>query len=213
MQARPEYDVADEAGLRALFPPTHEIAVRKAMDGLDRHARAFVARAPFLVIGTQSADGTADVSPRGDPPGFVRVLDDRTLAIPDRPGNNRLDTLSNLVANPSVALIFMVPGYEETLRVNGRARVTTDPELLSGLEHEGRRPRVAILVAVEEAFLHCAKAFRRSRLWDPAARQDRAEMPSLMGMLREQTGDAPEDGAELERLDAALESAYRDSMY
>lgn len=213
MKIDPDYLVNDEAALRALFPPVHAIAVEKALDRLDPHARAFVARSPFLCIGTQSPDGTADVSPRGDPAGFVEVADDRTLLIPDRPGNNRLDTLSNIVANPAVALIFMVPGFDETLRINGTARISRDPALLARMAVEGRAPRVVIVVSVREVFLHCAKAFRRARLWDPAARQDRAEMPSLIKMILDQTGAAPKPEAEMAQLDAALEEDYRKSMY
>jgi hypothetical protein len=210
---RPEHAIRDVAALRALFPPTHDIAVVKSLTRLDRHARAFIARSPFLCIGTQSPEGTADVSPRGDPPGFVRVLDDRTLAIPDRPGNNRLDTLANIVANPVVGLLFLIPGYDETLRLNGRATVTRDPDLLASMAVHDRRPAVAIVVQVDEVFLHCAKAFRRSRLWDPDARQDRAAMPSLVQMILDQTTGAPTDPAEIARNDAALEDDYRRTMY
>jgi len=210
---RPDHAIRDADSLRALFPPTHDIAVAKVLDRLDRHARAFIARSPFLCIGTQTPDGAADVSPRGDPPGFVRVLDDRTLAIPDRPGNNRLDTLANIIANPVVGLLFMIPGYDETLRVNGRATVTRDPDLLATLAVHDRVPTVAIVVAVDEVFLHCAKAFRRSRLWDPDARQDRAAMPSLVQMILDQTTGAPTDPAEIARNDAALEDDYRRTMY
>lgn len=207
------YLVKDDAGLRALFPPTHAIAVQKSMSRLDDHAKAFVARAPFLCIGTQSPEGRADVSPRGDAPGFVQLLDDRTLLIPDRPGNNRLDTLSNIVANPAVGLIFMVPGFDDTLRINGRAQVSRDPALLARFAVNGRLPTVTIVVTIDEAFLHCAKAFRRSRLWDAEAQQDRSQMPSLVKMILDQTTGAPEDAAEQARLDAALEVDYRNSMY
>jgi PPOX class probable FMN-dependent enzyme len=207
------YLVKDDASLRALFPPTHAIAVQKSMSRLDDHAKAFVARAPFLCIGTQSPEGRADVSPRGDAPGFVQLLDDRTLLIPDRPGNNRLDTLSNILGNPAVGLIFMVPGFDDTLRINGRAQVSRDPALLARFAVNGRLPTVAIVVTIDEAFLHCAKAFRRSRLWDAAAQQDRSQMPSLVKMILDQTTGAPEDAAEQARLDAALEVDYRNSMY
>lgn len=205
--------VADEASLRALFPPTHTLAALKVLDHLDPHARAFIRRSPFLTIGTQNPDGRADVSPRGDPPGFVQVLDDRTLAIPDRPGNNRLDTLSNILANPKVGLLFLVPGYDETLRVNGTARLSTDPELLRTMAVHDRMPTLAIVVSVAEVFLHCAKAFRRSRLWDPAARQDRTEMPTLLKMILDQTTGAPQDPAEMQKIDDGLEADYRSSMY
>lgn len=208
-----EHIIRDLAGLRALYPPAQGLAVQKTLDHLDAHARAFIARSPFLTIGTQGADGRADVSPRGDPCGFVHVIDSKTLAIPDRPGNNRLDTLENIVANPSVGLLFLVPGFDDTLRVNGRAHLSADPALLAGMAVNGRVPKLAIVVDVAEVFLHCAKAFRRSGLWDPAARQDRREMPSLVKMILDQTVGAPEDPAKQAELDAGLEQDYRQSMY
>ena len=210
---KPEFLVRDEAALRALFPKVHDLALRKCLDRLDPHARDFIARAPFLCIGTQTPDGMADVSPRGDPPGFVTVLDDKTLLIPDRPGNNRLDSLSNLIANPVVGLLFLIPGFDETLRVNGRAALTRDPDLLRMMAVNDRPPRLAIAVTVDEVFLHCAKALRRSRLWDPAHHQDRAQMPTLTRIILDQTAAPPQDPAEMARLDAGLEQAYRDSMY
>ena len=123
----PEFVLADEEALRSLFQPIHTLAALKSRPGLDKHAQAFIARSPFLCIGTQDRAGKADVSPRGDPPGFVRILDDHTLAIPDRTGNNRLDTLVNILANPSVGLLFIIPGFDDTLRVNGTARCAPTP--------------------------------------------------------------------------------------
>ena len=210
---RPEHLVADEAALRRLYPPTHPMAALKSLGVLDPHAREFIRRSPFLTIGTQNREGRADVSPRGDPAGFVRVLDDHTLAIPDRPGNNRLDTLSNILANPNVGLLFLVPGFDDTLRINGAARLSTDPRLLESMTVNDRVPGLAIVVTVAEVFLHCAKAFRRSRLWDPDARQDRREMPSLLKMILDQTTGAPQDPAEMRKIDDGLEADYRTSMY
>lgn len=210
---KPEYLIKTEDDLRSLFPATHTLALVKCQDHLDKHAREFIRRSPFLCIGTQSPDGMADVSPRGDPCGFVKVLDDQTLLIPDRPGNNRLDTQSNILANPAVGLLFMVPGFDDTLRINGTAQITRDPELLAVLAVNERQPTVAIVIAVKEVFLHCAKAFRRSKLWDPAALQDRHEMPSLVTMILDQTTGAPDDPAQLQKNDADLEEAYRTSMY
>jgi uncharacterized protein len=212
-QLKPEFLVTDVEGLRALFPATHPVAVAKCQDHLDKHARDFVARSPFLCIGTQSPEGAADVSPRGDPCGFVKVLDARTLLIPDRPGNNRLDTQTNILANGAVGLLFMVPGFDETLRVNGTARISCDPDLLALLAVNERTPTVAIVVSVAEVFLHCAKAFRRAKLWDPAQRQDRREMPSLLNIILDQTTGAPADPEEMKRIDAGLEDDYRKSMY
>ncbi len=209
----PDLFLHDEAALRALYPATHTLAALKSLGILDPHAREFIRRSPFLTIGTQNSDGRADVSPRGDPAGFVQVLDDRTLAIPDRPGNNRLDTLSNILANPNVGLLFLVPGFDDTLRINGTAALSTDPQLLQGMAINDRVPTLAIVVTVSEVFLHCAKAFRRSRLWDPEARQDRKEMPTLLKMILDQTTGAPSDPAEMHRIDEGLEADYKSSMY
>lgn len=209
----PEFVVADEQALRGLFEATHTLASLKCLDRLDGHAKEFIRRAPFLCIGTQNLDGKADVSPRGDPCGFVQILDERTLAIPDRPGNNRLDSLSNIIANPSVGLLFIIPGFDDTLRVNGRAALVTDPELLESMRVNNRIPKVAIVVKVQEAFLHCAKAFRRSKLWDPEHFQDRKEMPSLAKIILDQTTGAPEDEAEMREIDQGLEEDYKNSMY
>lgn len=208
-----EFIVQTETALRALFPPVHTLAALKSLDLLDTHAREFIRRSPFLTIGTQNRDGKADVSPRGDPAGFVRVLDDRTLAIPDRPGNNRLDTLTNILSNPNVGLLFLVPGFDDTLRINGTAQLSTDPRLLVSMAVNERVPTLAIVVTVTEVFLHCAKAFRRSRLWDPAARQDRTEMPSLLKMILDQTTGAPQNPVEMQKIDDGLEADYRNSMY
>ena len=205
--------IADEAALRGLYPATHALAAQKSLTALDPHAREFIRRSPFLTIGTQNRDGRADVSPRGDPAGFAQVLDDRTLAIPDRPGNNRLDTLSNILANPNVGLLFLVPGFDDTLRINGTATLSTDPDLLRSMAVNDRVPTLAIVVTVAEVFLHCAKAFRRSRLWDPDARQDRQEMPSLLQMILDQTTGAPQDPVEMRKINEGLEADYRSSMY
>ncbi|MEM8703276.1 MAG: MSMEG_1061 family FMN-dependent PPOX-type flavoprotein, partial [Pseudomonadota bacterium] len=133
VEPKPEFTIKDEAALRDLFPPTHDLAAKKSLTTLDGHARDFIERSPFLCLGTQNADGKADVSPRGDPPGFVKVLDDKTLAIPDRPGNNRLDSLVNIISNPGVGLLFIIPGFDDTLRVNGNAAIVVDPELLEAM--------------------------------------------------------------------------------
>lgn len=210
---RPEHIIADEQALRGLFPATHTLAVLKVQRALDDHARAFIGRSPFLCIGTQDMDGHADVSPRGDPAGFVKVLDAQTLAIPDRPGNNRLDSLSNILANPRVGLLFIIPGYDDTLRVNGTARLVTDPDLLETMRVNDRTPRLAIVVSVDEVFLHCAKAFRRSHLWDPTHFQDGSEMPSLSKIILDQTNGAPSDPDEMRRIDDDLEVEYRKSLY
>ena len=212
-QVNPEFLVRDLDELRSLFPATHPVAIQKCLDRLDSHARDFMARAPFLCIGTQSPEGLADVSPRGDPCGFVKVLDDKTFLIPDRPGNNRLDTQKNILANPAVGILFMIPGFEDTMRVNGTAQISRDPELLAVLAVQDRTPTVAIVVTVKEVFLHCAKALRRAKLWDPAAHQERRDMPSLMKIILDQTIGAPTDPNAMLKLDANLEQDYKNSMY
>lgn len=211
-QIKPEFAIRDERSLRSLFQATHTLAALKCQDWLDKHAQDFIARSPFLCIGTQDLAGRADVSPRGDPAGFVRILDQRTLAIPDRPGNNRLDSLVNILANPCVGLLFIIPGFDDTLRVNGRASLVTDPELLESMSVKDRAPRLAIVVEVDEVFLHCAKAFRRSQLWNPDRFQDRDQMPSLMKILLDQTTGVPDDD-EMRRKDDDLEDEYKKTMY
>jgi uncharacterized protein len=209
----PEHTITDEQALRDLFPPTHDMAISKIQTTLDQHAQAFIARAPFVCIGTQNRDGKADVSPRGDPRGFVRILDQQTLAIPDRPGNNRLDSLSNLIANPAIGLLFIVPGFDDTLRVSGNASVVNDPDLLATMVVNDRLPTLAIVVKVHTVFMHCAKAFRRSHLWEPEYFQDRREMASLSKIILDQTTGAPSDAGEMARIDDDLEVEYTRTMY
>ena len=209
----PAFLVRTEQELRSQFAATHDIAIKKCLDHIDEHARAFVERSPFLCIGTQSADGAADVSPRGDPRGFVKILDHKTLLIPDRPGNNRLDTLSNILTNRKVGLLFLVPGFDDTMRINGWAELTREPDLLSMMTVKDRVPGIAIAVHVEEVFIHCAKALRRSNLWDASLHQNRKDVPSLMNIILDQTTGAPSDDADQKRLDDALEDEYRRTMY
>lgn len=209
----PEFVIGDEPALRSLFQAVHPLAALKSQSSLDKHAQAFIRRSPFLCIGTQNMDGKADVSPRGDPPGFVRILDQYTLAIPDRPGNNRLDTQTNVLANPSVGLLFMIPGFDDTLRINGEARLVNDPEILETMSVNDRTPKLAIVVRVHEVFMHCAKAFRRSQLWNPDRFQDRSEMPSLSKIILDQTTGAPSDDGEMRRIDDDLESEYKQTLY
>jgi len=206
------FAITDERSLRSLFPAQTPLAVQKCQRALDAHAEAFIRRSPFLCIGTQDREGKADVSPRGDPPGFVRIIDRQTLAIPDRPGNNRLDSLANIVANPSVGLLFVIPGFDDTLRVSGEARLVTDPRLLETMRVNDREPRLAIVVSVREVFMHCAKAFRRSRLWDPDHFQDRRDMPSLSKIILDQTTGAPDDAA-MQEIDRDLEEEYKRTLY
>lgn len=177
--------IADKAGLRAVYRSPNPRSAAKQLAGLDRHCRRFIELSPFLILGTHGAGGQ-DVSPRGGPPGFVPVLDERTLAIPDFPGNNRLDSLENILETGAVGLLFLVPGFDETLRVNGRATIETDPELRQLGQVDGRLPITVIRVEVEQAYLHCGKALMRSTLWNPAVQVDRGVLPSMGEMLRDQ---------------------------
>ena len=194
--------------LRAHYPPAIERARLKTLRTLDRHCRRFIELSPFVCLGT-STDSGADVSPRGDRPGFVHVLDDVTLAMPDWPGNNRLDSLSNIEANPQVGLLFLIPGVDETLRVNGTARITTDADLLARWETGGKRPRSAMLIAIREAYVHCAKALIRSRLWHEDFRIERSQLPSYGRMLKDQIEIA--DTAE--QIECSIAESYRDRLY
>jgi PPOX class probable FMN-dependent enzyme len=202
------------AELRELAGSPSERAVRKQLAALDVHCRRFVQRSPLLMLATAGPDGRCDVSPKGDGPGFVAVLDDTTLAIPDRPGNKRFDSLQNILANPHVGLLFLIPGMDETLRVNGTAELVRDPALLEQLAVGGKQPLLAIVVHVEEAFLHCGRSSLRAQVWDPANYMPRQEMPSLARMIAEQIRP-PEatDGAAFERAVEAAEAstaeAYR----
>lgn len=174
-----EQVMRSEDDLRAVLGQPSERVRRKAIQVLDRHCRAFIERSPFVLIASSDAAGNCDVSPKGDPAGFVQVLDERTLAIPDRPGNKRLDTFLNVIANPRVGLIFLVPGNRETLRVNGRAEIVRDQVLRDRLAMNGKAPDFALVVRVDEAYLHCAKCVVRAKLWDPAGWPDLAGMPTL----------------------------------
>ncbi|MFZ5670338.1 MAG: MSMEG_1061 family FMN-dependent PPOX-type flavoprotein [Pseudomonadota bacterium] len=161
----------------------------KSLDHIDRWGRRFLALSPFCVIAAADAEGRQDVSPRGGEPGFARVVDDRTLMLPDRPGNNRLDTLRNLVGGGGqIGMMFMIPGFDDIYRVNGRATLTDDPAMLAAYPEFGRLPRSLVRIAVEEAFFHCPKAIMRARLWDPEARVERTTLPSLSEMVMDQLG-------------------------
>jgi len=192
--------------LRNLYGEPRERSRRKVLPALDVHCRRFIALSPLVMVGSTGADGRADVTPRGDTPGFVQVADERTLLIPDRPGNNRLDTLTNLVANPAIGLLFLIPGVDETLRVNGTAGIFDDEELRLPFAMEGRLPATVLKVKVAECYLHCAKAFMRSRAWDPESYTPRDTLPSMGEMLRDQLNlSTAETQAEmLERYRATL---------
>jgi PPOX class probable FMN-dependent enzyme len=196
--------------LRQHYGPTHEGASKKVLRKLYVHCRRFIELAPLLCLGTSAAGG-ADVTPRGDAPGSVLVLDELTIAIPDWPGNNRLDSLRNILENPHVGILFLVPGLTETLRVNGEAVLSADPELLSRWEvaHGGKRPKIAIVVTIREVFLHCGKALLRSKLWNEDYKIAKGTLPSFAQMLKDQTAMQ----YSVADIDNALEKAYRDTLW
>ncbi len=186
--------------LRALYPPAKERALRKQLACLDAHCRRFVALSPFVVLSSAGADGAMDASPRGGEPGFVLAPDERTLWLPDATGNNRLDTLENVVATGRLGLLFLIPGVDETLRVNGDARLSVDPALLARFAGSAKPPRVVVEVAVREVYLHCAKALMRSRLWDASRQLPRSALPTMGEMLKDQTGDVAPAESQAEML-------------
>jgi uncharacterized protein len=202
--------ISDEEALRGLYAAPMELALLKQLDRLDAHCRNFLAHSPFCVIASTRPGRGTDVSPRGDAPGFARVLDDYTIAIPDRPGNNRLDTMSNIVGDADVGLLFFIPGIDETLRINGTARLSQEPELLAAAAVNGREPRLIVLVTVREAFLHCGKALKRSKLWHEDYRLDKRDFPSLGRMIVEQTRPA---NVTVEQADAVVEEGYQNKLY
>jgi uncharacterized protein len=202
--------ISDEMALRGLYSEPMELAILKQLDRLDSHCRNFLAHSPFAVIGSTRPGRGTDVSPRGDAPGFARVLDDRTIAIPDRPGNNRLDTMSNIVADAEVGLLFFIPGIDETLRINGTARLSQDPELLAAAAVNGRKPRLIILVSVREAFLHCGKALKRAKLWHDDYRVEHKSFPSLGRMIIEQAKSAK---VTVEQAEASIAEGYANKLY
>lgn len=207
-QTRNDRAVTSADELRALYGEPVERARLKVIDHVDAHCRAFIAASPFLVMATGSSSGF-DCSPKGDPPGFVQVLDETTLLVPDRRGNNRIDGLINLVDDPRVGLIFLVPGVNETLRVNGRATISADPALTGRFVVRGKAPITVLVVMVEEAFVHCAKALVRSELWNPEAQIERSCLPSTGRMLADHTGGSVDPVT----YDAELIERHRRELY
>jgi hypothetical protein len=202
--------ISDPADLRLVYGPPGKPALKKQLASLDEHCRSFIAHSPFVLVSTADDDGRCDVSPKGGPPGFVAVLDDTHLALGDLSGNNRLDSLENITRSDGIGLLFLVPGIGETLRVNGRATVTTDPEVLDAAALDDRPPKVAIVIAVEEAYIHCAKALRRSRLWEPEAWPDTSAMARPAAMLKDHIGLTE---MSVEQVDEVLEADYQASLW
>ena len=203
--------ISNETHLREIVGSPSDLVAAKAAGHLTPLTRRFIERSPFVCVATSRPDGGLDISPRGDPAGFVRILDERTLLIPERPGNRLADTLTNLLADPRIGLLFLIPGIGDTFRVNGRAAVVDDPELLASSAVEGRTPKLGLLVTIDEAFTHCPKAIIRSDLWDPGRHVDRSELPSSGAILRE-VADAGLD-VEAYNRERAARYARREGLY
>jgi uncharacterized protein len=202
--------IHSEEELRTLIGFPSELVERKMITYLDHNCEEYISKSPFLVISSSDQSGNCDVSPRGDMAGFVKVLNEKYLIIPERPGNKRIDTMRNILANPNVGLLFMIPGLGETLRVNGKACLVRDNELLEQMEVKGRKPLLGIGVEVEECYIHCAKAFKRSGVWDPSSWLDEKSIPSAAKILFEH---ANLPGSSTESIEERLRESYTKRLY
>jgi hypothetical protein len=204
------HQVGDTTELRAVVGSPNPGSVNKEMPHLDELARQFLSLSPIAFLSTVGPDGKADVSPRGGMPGFIRVLDDRTIAIPERPGNRRADTMSNILNAPagSVGLTFLVPGIDEVMRGSGRAAISIDPALLADMAANGKRPKVAIVISIDEIFFHCGKALRRADLWNPAGQVDRKVFPSYAQVIHKRRPEEP-----LEKIEKFIADNYKNDLY
>jgi PPOX class probable FMN-dependent enzyme len=203
-----EIVTSDEA-LRAILGTPSQTAANKAVTTLDEHCRAFIASSPFMLIASADAQGNMDVSPKGDPAGFVHVLDEKTLAIPDRPGNRRADTFRNILQNPQIGLLFLVPGKQETFRVTGKAMIVRDLWLRERMAIKGKTPELAIVVSVDEAFLHCGKCVIRSGLWEQDKWQGFEDLASLARVMV----DHGKLADSVEKVQAQIDESYRKRLY
>ena len=209
MDSRFSEVVTSESELRALIGHPSEVVVKGRLRALDDHCRAYIAKSPFVIVASADGAGEIDVSPKGDPPGFVQVLDDSTIEIPERPGNRRADTFSNLLQNPHVALIFLIPGKQETLRVGGTAIIVRDRWLCGGMAIAGKAPALALVVTIREVSIHCAKCVIRSKLWDPGHWPDLDGVPSLARAIVDQARmtRTPEE------VQAVIDKDHRERLY
>jgi uncharacterized protein len=196
--------------LRDLFGEPSELAKKKVISYIDEHCRAYLRHSPFLILSTANASGCTDASPRGDAPGFVLVLDENFIVIPERPGNKRMDSLNNILSNPNVGLLFLIPGMAETLRVNGKATLTRDPVLLEKMSSGGKEPLLGIVVEVEECFIQCGKALLRSGLWKPEEWPDKNTLPKGAEILAAHSRLPSASAADIE---ARLQDGYRNRLY
>lgn len=203
--------IANEGELREVVRAPSGYVVSKQQDRLDRFTRAFIELSPFMIMATADSDGRADATPRGDPPGFVQVLDDGLLLIPDRKGNNRLDSMRNILTNPHAGTLFMIPGRKESLRVNGRATITRDPSLLEMCALNGRAPKLGILLEVEEVFFHCGASIAHSGAWDPSTWPDTSALATIGQALKEQAAEELKD-VDVQELDQDLDEWNRNRL-
>jgi hypothetical protein len=202
--------IKNETKLRTMYKNPGDLAVKKSLPHLDKHLRHFINLSPFLVLSTVRPDGYCDASPRGDAPGFVRILDDKNIFLPDRPGNNRLDSLTNILSNPGIGLLFMIPGLEETLRINGKAHIISDTTLLKPSIVHGKIPKSGLKIAINECYIHCGKALRRSKIWNNETHIKKGTYPSIGKILVDQQA-AP--GMSVEELDKFAEKEYKKTLY
>ncbi|WP_186580303.1 pyridoxamine 5'-phosphate oxidase family protein [Aquibacillus kalidii] len=202
--------IQTEKELRSIIGFPSELVNNKAITYLDNHCSTFISKSPFVVISTSDESGFCDVSPRGDKTGFVKVLSDKQLVIPERPGNKRIDSMRNILSNPRIGLLFLIPGLGETLRVNGKATLVTDNELLENMSFKGKKPLLGIGVEVEECFIHCAKAFKRSGLWEPNSWTDKALLPSAAKIIFEH---ANLPNTSVDSIQKRLEEGYSKRLY
>ncbi len=207
---RPEYLIEDESKLRALCGETTESIWEKATPVITEPMQRFIAQSPFCCLSSQNANKKTDLSPRGDPAGFVTVANESTLLLPDRPGNRRYDTMRNVVQSPEVSLLFLIPGVPITLRVNGRAQISHDPALIEPFEIQGKQPKLVLIIHVEEAYGHCAKAIMRSKLWDPATHLSPKAVPKLSELMSQHRKIS---GEEVSRIEKTIAKDLDDSMY
>ncbi len=204
----PTFDIADPASLEALFGTPGEASIAKEIGHIDANYRALIEASPFVALAT-AGPGGLDCSPRGDGPGFIRVLDEKTLLLPERRGNNRIDSLRNLLVDPRVALLFLIPGVGETLRVNGRATISADPALLQQHEVDGKAPKVVLLITVDSVFFQCSRAVVRADLWNPERHADRATLPTPGQILDSLTASA----INREQYDTELPGRVKATLY
>ncbi|ANA79232.1 pyridoxamine 5'-phosphate oxidase-related FMN-binding protein [Paenibacillus vortex V453] len=202
--------MTSEEELRGLFGESSHVVKHKTLDRMDHHCKDFIAKSPLLFMATSDASGYCDVSPRGDAAGFVHIMDESWLVIPERPGNRRFDSLRNILSNPRVGLVFVIPGLKETLRINGSAVLIRDEDLLDLLSVQGKRPWLGIGVRVEECFIHCAKAFMRSQVWDSGSWLSREQLPNPSRIIADHVN---QDHVTEESVAQALQDSYKKRLY